>query len=132
MPKWLITLLAFIVGCASWLILVFVVTRDYVPVTDSVRDWTVIYTALFLVFVGVSGVSLAPIHYLSYRFGPAPSTEGRPTPDRLRIYRQSVLLGILTVTCLWFQLMRVLNWILVALLVGVLVLVEIFFRSRTD
>lgn len=132
MPRWLITLLAFAAGCASWLVLAFVVTRDYVPTADNVLDWTVVSVALFLVFVGVTGVVLAPIHYLNYRFGAVPAVEGEGSSDRLRMYRQSLLLGILAVMCLWFQLMRVLNWIIVALLVGVLVLIEVFFRSRSE
>lgn len=125
MPKWAITLIAFIVGAAAWAGLAYTVT-NYVP------DSTTISLGMVLAFIAITGTVLPPIHYLNYRFAGEIDEETVTRPDDWRIYRQSGMLGLLAAICLWFQLMRVLNWIIVLLLVGVFVLIEVFFRSRNE
>ncbi len=124
MPRWAITLLVFLIAIASWAGLAYLVL-NYVP--DS---WT-LGLALFLVFVGVGGTAMPPVHFLNYRFA-RPLDGGSTVLERTAVYRQSGMLGLLAALCCWFQLMRVLNWIIVMLLVGVIVLIEVVCRSRTD
>lgn len=124
MPRWAITLLIFLIALVSWAGLGYLVL-DYVP-----DPWT-LGLALFLVFVGVSGTVMPPVHFLNYRFARQPDSESAGF-ERWAVYRQSGMLGLLAALCCWFQLMRVLNWIIVMLLVGVIVLIEIFFRARAE
>jgi hypothetical protein len=123
MPRWAITLLIFLLALVSWAGLAYLVL-NYVP--DS---WT-LGLGLFLVFVGVVGTAMPTVHFLNYRFVRQP--DGGAGSDGWSIYRQSGMLGLLAALCCWFQLMRVLNWIIVILLVGVIVLIEVFFRSRAE
>lgn len=126
MPNWLTILFAFLIGIGSWGAL-FYLTTYYVP------DLATIALSLLLVFTAVTGTVMPPIHLLNRRFGSKGEAENDPhTRDRWRTLRQSALVGLLAILCLWFQLLRVLNWIIVALLAGVLVLIEIFFRTRGD
>lgn len=125
MPTWAVTALAFVVGLGSWAGLGYLVTY-YVP------DSSTIALSLLLVFLAVAGTATPFAHLLNYRFGPRTEPEGRPVVNRWRIWRQSSLLGLVAVLALWFQLLRVLNPIVVILLVGVFVLVEVFFRTRGE
>jgi hypothetical protein len=125
MPRWAITLLVFLIALASWAGLAYLVL-NYVP--DS---WT-LGLGLSLVFVGVAGTVMPPVHFLNYRFARTLDDDGHAGSDRWSVYRQSGMLGLLAALCCWFQLMRVLNWIIVMLLVGVIVLIEVFFRSRVE
>jgi hypothetical protein len=125
MPNWVITILAFLLGMASWGGLAYLVTY-YVP------DSTSVALSLFLVFIAITGTVMPVVHVLNYRFGLKTAADGRGVTDRWQIWRQSSLVGLLVVIGLWFQLLRVLSPIVVVLLVGVFVLVEMFFRTRAD
>jgi hypothetical protein len=125
MPRWAITLLIFLIALVGWAGLAYLVF-NYVP-----DPWTV-GLAVCLVFVAVAGTVMPPVHFLNYRFSQqAESGDGSPS-DGWTVYRQSGMVGLLAALCCWFQVMRVLNWIIVILLVGVIVLIEVFFRSRAD
>lgn len=125
MPNWLITFLIFLIGIASWGGLGYLVTY-YVP------DSSTIALSLLLVFFAVLGTLMPVVHFLNYRFGSDKGPDGKRRVDRWRIWRQSSLLGLLAVLSLWFQLLRVFNWIIVALLVGVFVLIEVFSGTRNE
>lgn len=125
MPGWLITLLAFLVGVGCWGGLGYLVTY-YVP------DSSTIALSLFLVFLAVMGTVMPIVHFLNYRFGAQRGPDDSTRVDRWCVWRQSSLLGLLAVLGLWFQLLRVLSWIIVVLLVGVFVLIEMFFRTRGE
>ncbi len=125
MPNWVITLLAFLLGMGSWGGLGYLVTY-YVP------DSSTVALSLLLVFLATAGTAMPFVHVLNYRFGLGTGTDGKPLTNRWRIWRQSSLLGLIAVLGLWFQLLRVLNPFGVILLVGVFVLVEVFFRTRGE
>jgi len=125
MPNWLITLLAFLVGVGCWGGLIYLMTY-YIP------DSSTIALSLFLVFLAVVGTVMPIVHFLNYRFGAQRGPEGSTRVDRWRVWRQSSLLGLLAVLGLWFQLSRILSWIVVVLLVGVFFLIEMFFRTRGE
>ncbi len=125
MPTWVITLLGFVLGVGCWAGLGYLVTY-YVPDASSVA------LSLLLVFLAVAGTAMPVAHLLNHRFGPRLEPDGKPLASRWRIWRQSSLLGLMAVLALWFQLLRVLNPIVVVLLVGVFVLVEVFFRTRGE
>jgi hypothetical protein len=125
MSNWLVTLLAFLLGILGWSGVSYLVTY-YVP------DSTTIALSLLLVFLATAGTAMPFVHLLNYRFGLEAGNDGKPVPNRWRIWRQSALLGLMAVLILWFQLLRVLNAIMVILLVGVFVLIEVFFRTRGE
>jgi hypothetical protein len=126
MPRWAITLLIFLIALVGWAGLAYLVF-NYVP-----DPWTV-GLAVCLVFVAVAGTVMPPVHFLNYRFArQVANGDGIPSDNGWTVYRQSGMVGLLAALCCWFQVMRVLNWIIVMLLVGVIVLVEVFFRSRAD
>jgi len=125
MPTWVVTLLAFLLGVGNWAGLGYLVTY-YVP------DPSTVALSLLLVFLAVTGTAMPFAHLLNYRFGPKAEPDGKPHVNRWRIWRQSSLLGLMVVLGLWFQLLRVLNPIIVILLAGVYVLIEVFFHTRGD
>ena len=125
MPGWLVSLLAFLVGAGCLAGLVYLATY-YVPDSSTIPFF------LFLVFLAVTGIVMPVVHFLNYRLGVLRGPDGSALVDRWRVWRQSSLLGLLAVLTLWFQLLRVLSWIVVVLLAGVFVLIEMFFRTRGE
>lgn len=125
MPTWVITVLAFVLGMGSWGVLGYLVTY-YVP------DSSTIALSLLLVFLATAGTAMPLVHLLNYRFRLGAGDDGKPLTNRWRIWRQSSLLGLIAVLGLWFQLLRVLNLIVVILLVGVFILIEVFFHTRGE
>lgn len=125
MPGWLTLLLAFLIGVGCWAGLVCLTTY-YVP------DSSTIALSLLLVFLAVVGTVMPVVHLLNYRFGAQSGREDGSQMNQWVVWRQSSLLGLLVVLGLWFQLLRVLSWIVVVLLVGVFVLIEMFFRTRSE
>ena len=123
MPNWLLTLVCFLVGLGCWGGLGYVVWY-YVPDTSTIAF------GLFLAFVAITGNVMPPVHFLNRRFNAQMPEEQSPLAERWSVLRQSGLVGAFAVLCLWFQLLRVLNWMIVLLLVGVFVLIEVFFRTR--
>ena len=123
MTGWLVTLLTFLAGIGSWAGLVYLVTF-YVP------DSSTIALSLLLIFVAIVGTVMPFVHLLNYRFGIRGEAEVTGATLHWRVWRQSSLLGLLAVLGLWFQLLRIFNLIVLVLLVGVFVLIEVFFRTR--
>jgi len=83
---------------------------------------------LFLTFVffGIGAGTIPITAYLNHRFA-RPDWLKR---DKARLLRQGVWGGFLGVLLAYLQWLRALNWTIVAVLVGVFVLIEIFFLTR--
>ena len=123
MMGWRISLVAFLVGLGCWVGLGYLVTY-YVP------DSSTVTLSLLLMFVAVAGTAMPIVQFLNWRFRRDTETEGISAKDNWRVFRQSALVSVFVVLCLWFQVLKVLNWIIVILLVGVFALVEVFFWAR--
>ncbi len=79
-----------------------------------------------LLQIAVTGTVVPVVRYLNVRFTPVraePPTSGV-------IVRQSIWVGLFVVTCAWLQIPRALSLPLVAFLIVVFVVVEIFLRTR--
>jgi hypothetical protein len=85
---------------------------------------------LWLFFVllqlAVTGTVIPVVRYLNMRFT---SIRTEP-PTSGVIVRQSIWVGLFVVTCAWLQIPRALSLPLVAFLIVVFVVVEIFLRTR--
>ena len=123
MASWRISLVAFLVGLGCWAGLAYLVTY-YVP------DSSTVTLSLFLIFVAVAGTAMPVFHLLNWRFRREADAEEGASTDAWRAARQSALASAFVVLCMWFQLLKVLNWLIVLLLVGVFALVEVFFWAR--
>jgi hypothetical protein len=81
---------------------------------------------LAIMFVGLSTGTIPVSAYLNHRF----SKPGWPERDKARLARQGAWVGFFGVLLAYLQLMRALNWTIVAVLAGVFILIETFFLTR--
>lgn len=51
--------------------------------------------------------------------------------DKTRLIRQGTWVGFFTILVAYLQLLRALNWTIVAVLAGVFILIETFFLTRS-
>ncbi len=79
-----------------------------------------------LLQIAVTGTVIPIVRYLNVRFTPV----RMELPTSGVIVRQSTWVGLFVVTCAWLQIPRALSLPLVAFLIMVFVVVEIFLRSR--
>lgn len=79
-----------------------------------------------LLQIAVTGTVIPLVRYLNVRFTPV----RLDLPSSGVIVRQSTWVGLFVVTCAWLQIPRALSLPLVAFLIMVFVVVEIFLRSR--
>jgi hypothetical protein len=77
-------------------------------------------------FVGLGAVSIPFSIYLNNRFA-KPDWLMR---DKGRLIREGTWVGILGVLLTYLQLLKALNWTIVAVLVGVFIFIEAFFLTR--
>ena len=123
MAGWRVSLVAFLIGLGCWVGLGYLVTY-YVP------DSSTVTLSLFLIFVAVAGTTMPVFQLLNWRLRREADAEEGASADTWRAARQSALASAFVVLCLWFQLLKVLNWLIVLLLVGVFALVEVSFCAR--
>lgn len=79
-----------------------------------------------LLLMAVTGTAIPVVRYINVRFTPLDAE----VPPGGVIVRQSVWIGLFVVTCAWLQIPRVLSLPLAVFLLVVLVVVEVFLRSR--
>lgn len=79
-----------------------------------------------LLHVGVTGIAIPIVRYLNVRLTPI----AVPLPPGGIIVRQSVWIGLYTVTCAWLQIPRVLTPVVAVLLALVFIAIEVFLRIR--
>ncbi|NWF69554.1 MAG: hypothetical protein HXY40_10750 [Chloroflexi bacterium] len=79
-----------------------------------------------LLTLAVTGTALPFVRYLNVRFTPI----DRDVPSGGVLVRQSIWIALFVVTCSWLQILRTLSWPVAFFLVLVLVVIEIFLRSR--
>ncbi len=77
-------------------------------------------------FVAVSCTLMPAIAYLNTRFGGPVS----PGVYRFRVLRQSGQVGLMVIILAWLQMLRVLDWTLALVVIGVLALIETFLITR--
>jgi len=79
-----------------------------------------------LLLMAVTGTAVPIVRYLNVRFTPM---EVEVPPGGV-IVRQSIWIGLFVVTCAWLQIPRALSLPLALFIILVLVVVEVFLRSR--
>jgi len=79
-----------------------------------------------LLQIAVTGTVIPIVRYLNVRFTPIRAE----LPTSGVIVRQSIWVGLFVVTCAWLQIPRALSLPMVAFLIMVFVVVEIFLRTR--
>jgi hypothetical protein len=77
-------------------------------------------------FLGVSASAIPVSAFLNNRF----SKSGWQERDKIRLVRQGTWVGIFGVLLAYLQLIKALNWTIVAVLAGVFALIETFFLTR--
>lgn len=76
-------------------------------------------------FFAIASTLMPAIAYLNARFGSV-----SPRIHRFRFIRQSGQIGLMVVIIAWLQMMRVLDWTLALIVVGVFALIETFLITR--
>jgi hypothetical protein len=79
-----------------------------------------------LLFVALTSTFMPAVAYLNARFGRFCSVQ----VFRVRFVRQSIQMGLFVVVVAWLQMRRVLTLSIALILIGVLVLTEMFFITR--
>jgi hypothetical protein len=79
-----------------------------------------------LLLVAITGTAVPIVRYLNVRFTPMDVD----VPPGGVIVRQSIWIGLFVVTCAWLQIPRALSLPLALFIILVLVVVEVFLRSR--
>lgn len=80
----------------------------------------------FVALFGATSCTLMPaVAYLNKRFASPP-----PTVYRFRVLRQSGQLGLMIVVLAWLQMLRVLDWTLTIIVIGIFALIETFLITR--
>lgn len=79
-----------------------------------------------LLLVAITGTAVPIVRYLNVRFTPIDVE----VPQGGVIVRQSIWIGLFVVTCAWLQIPRALSLPLALFIILVLVVVEVFLRSR--
>ena len=79
-----------------------------------------------LLLVAITGTAVPIVRYLNVRFTPMDVE----VPPGGVIVRQSIWIGLFVVTCAWLQIPRALSLPLALFIILVLVVVEVFLRSR--
>lgn len=79
-----------------------------------------------LLLVAITGTAVPIVRYLNVRFTPMDVE----VPPGGVIVRQSIWIGLFVVTCAWLQIPRALSLPLALFILLVLVVVEVFLRSR--
>jgi len=79
-----------------------------------------------LLMIAVCGTVLPIVRYLNVRFTPLDVD----VPPSGVIVRQSVWIGLFVVTSAWLLIPRLLNLPLMLFVGGILIIVEVFLRSR--
>ncbi|MBN1995293.1 MAG: hypothetical protein JW953_21565 [Anaerolineae bacterium] len=77
-------------------------------------------------FLGLSAGAVPISTFLNNRFAQSDWFER----DKIRLVRQGTWVGFLGVLLAYLQLIKALNWTIVAVLAGVFVLIETFFLTR--
>ncbi len=76
-------------------------------------------------FCAITSTLMPAIAYLNARFSSVP-----PRVHRFRFIRQSSQIGLMVVIIAWLQMLRVLDWTLALIVVGVFALIETFLITR--
>jgi hypothetical protein len=79
-----------------------------------------------LLTIAVTGTALPLVRYLNMRFTPMQAE----LPSGGVLVRQSIWIALFVVTCAWLQILRTLSLPIAFFLAFVLVVIEIFVRSR--
>ncbi len=121
--RWWI-LISVAVASLSFLSLYYIVNYLW-PNPHTVFAGTQLLFLLFM-FLGLSAGTVPVTAYLNHRFA-KPDWFKR---DKIRLARQGAWVGLFGVLLAYLQLIRALNWTIIAVLAGVFVLIETFFLTR--
>ncbi len=93
---------------------------------NNIQPQAIAILAFFILLFATLTTTFIPVTcYLNHRF-----VDPRDPPDGWRSVRQSGWLALFIVLCAWLQSLRVLNWVVALLLLGVFGLIEIFILTR--
>ena len=115
-----VILVAVVIAMLSWAGLAWLIFFTRAPLPARVAFF-------ILLFVGLAATFVPLAFYLNARFARAEAA----SEDVRRPIRQSAWAALFFVICAWLQMIRALHWIVAALLLGVFILLETFFISRT-
>lgn len=122
-PRWW-TLLSILVAVISFLALYYIVNYLW-PNPDTVFAQPQLLFFMFL-FLGLGAVTVPITVYFNHRF----ARPGWLERDKTRLLRQGAWVGFFGILLAYLQLIRALNWTIVAVLAGVFILIETFFITR--
>jgi hypothetical protein len=122
--RWWI-LISIIVAVVSFSLLYYVI-NNFWPNPDTVLAQPQLLF-LMLIFLGVGAMTIPISAIFNHRFARA----GWLERDKTRLIRQGTWVGFFTILVAYLQLLRALNWTIVAVLAGVFILIETFFLTRS-
>lgn len=121
--KWWV-LSSILLSVASILLLYYIITTIW-PNPNSLFAPPQLLL-LSVMFVGLTSAAVPVTVYLNYRF----AKPGWYERDKSRLLRQGAWVGLIGVLLAYIQLLRVFNWAVAIVLVGVFVFIELFFLTR--
>ena len=95
------------------------------PDPDTIFAWPQVFLLGFI-FIGLSSATVPVSVFLNNRFSQPDWFER----DKIRLMRQGAWIGLFGVLLAYLQLIKALNWTIIAVLAGVFILVETFFLTR--
>jgi len=113
-----------VVTVSSFFCVRYIVTHLW-PDPDTVfagPQWAL----LAFMFLGLSASAVPVSLFLNNRF----ALSGWLERDKIRLIRQGAWVGLFGVLLAYLQLIKALNWTIVAVLAGVFALIETFFLTR--
>jgi hypothetical protein len=122
-PRWW-TLLSILIAVLSFSALYYIVNHLW-PNPDTVFAQPQLLFLTFL-FFGLGAMTVPITVYFNHRF----AKPGWLERDKTRLLRQGAWVGFFGILLAYLQLIRALNWTIVAVLAGVFILIETFFITR--
>jgi hypothetical protein len=122
LKSWLLG--SILVAGLSFCSLSFIVNNIW-PNPDTSFAWPQLLLLVLIFFLTGAAVVPASV-YLNHRF----AKPGWPERDKARLGRQALWAGFLGILLAYLQLIKALNWTIIAVLTGVFILIEIFFLTR--
>lgn len=122
LKRWV--LLSIIIAVASFTGLYYILTQVWPDQTTLFAQPQLLM--LSMMFMGLTSATVPVTAYLNYRFAKGNWRER----DKARLLRQGAWVGLSGVLLAYIQLVRALNWAVAIVLVGVFILIELFFLTR--
>lgn len=122
LKSWLVG--SILITVSSFCGLGFIINNVW-PNPDTSFAWPQLLLLILIFFMTAAAVVPVSV-YLNHRF----AKPGWPERDKARLGRQALWAGFWGILLAYLQLIKALNWTIIAVLTGVFILIEIFFLTR--